>query len=54
MGIVGYGAIGRAIGQRAEALGMRVIAHDAVPQEGLVDFDTISAGERRDYATRAR
>ena len=41
LGIVGYGAIGRAIGQRAEALGMRVIAHDAVPQEGLVDFDTI-------------
>ncbi len=41
MGIVGYGAIGRAIGQRAAALGMRVIAHDAVPQEGVVDFDTI-------------
>jgi glycerate dehydrogenase len=41
MGIVGYGAIGRAIATRAEALGMRVIAHDAVPQEGLVDFDTI-------------
>ena len=41
MGIVGYGAIGRAIGQRALALGMRVIAHDAVPEEGLVDFETI-------------
>jgi glycerate dehydrogenase len=41
MGIVGYGAIGRAIAKRAEALGMRVLAHDAVPQEGLVDFDTI-------------
>ncbi len=41
IGIVGYGAIGRAIGQRAEALGMRVLAHDTVPQEGLVDFDTI-------------
>ncbi len=41
MGIVGYGAIGRAIGQRAEALGMRVIAHDAVAGDGLVDLDTI-------------
>jgi glycerate dehydrogenase len=41
LGIVGYGAIGRAIAKRAEALGMHVIAHDAVAQEGLVDFDTI-------------
>jgi glycerate dehydrogenase len=41
LGIVGYGAIGRAIGQRAEALGMRVIAYDLVAQEGLVDFPTI-------------
>jgi glycerate dehydrogenase len=41
MGIVGYGAIGRAIAKRAEALGMRVIAHDVAPQDGLVDFDTI-------------
>ena len=41
MGIVGYGAIGRSIAKRAEALGMHVIAHDAIPQEGLVDFDTI-------------
>ena len=41
MGIVGYGAIGRAIGKRAEALGIRVLAHDMAPQNGLVDFDTI-------------
>jgi len=41
LGIVGYGAIGRAIGQRAEALGMRVIAYDLMAQEGLVDFPTI-------------
>ncbi len=37
IGIVGYGAIG----QRAEALGMRVIAYDVAPQDGLVDLDTI-------------
>ena len=40
LGIVGYGAIGRAIAKRAEALGMRVIAND-VAGDGLVDFDTI-------------
>jgi glycerate dehydrogenase len=41
MGIVGYGALGRSIGTRAEALGMRVIAHDAFPAEGLVDLATL-------------
>jgi glycerate dehydrogenase len=41
MGIVGYGALGRSIGTRAEALGMRVIAHDVFPAEGLVDLATI-------------
>jgi glycerate dehydrogenase len=41
IGIVGYGAIGRAIAQRAEALGMRVLAHDTAPADGLVDFETI-------------
>ena len=41
MGIVGYGAIGKAIGRRAEALGMKVIGYDTFPQEGLVDFATI-------------
>ena len=41
LGIVGFGAIGKAIGVRAEALGMRVLAFDVAPQEGLVDLDTI-------------
>jgi glycerate dehydrogenase len=41
LGIVGYGALGRSIATRAEALGMKVIAHDAFPAEGLVDFATI-------------
>ena len=41
LGIVGYGALGKSIGKRAEALGMRVIAYDVMPQDGLVDLDTI-------------
>jgi glycerate dehydrogenase len=41
MGIVGYGALGRSIGKRAEALGMRVLAYDAVPSDGLVDLQTL-------------
>jgi glycerate dehydrogenase len=41
MGIVGFGAIGKSIGKRAEALGMKVLGYDVFPQEGLVDFDTI-------------
>ncbi|MEZ0277581.1 D-2-hydroxyacid dehydrogenase [Methyloceanibacter sp.] len=41
LGIVGYGAIGKSIAKRAEALGMKVLPFDVVPQPGLVDFDTI-------------
>ena len=41
MGIVGFGVLGKSIGKRAEALGMKVIGYDAFPQEGLVDFETI-------------
>ena len=41
LGIVGYGALGKSIGKRAEALGMKVLPYDVMPQPGLVDFDTI-------------
>jgi glycerate dehydrogenase len=41
MGIVGYGAIGKEVGKRAQALGMRVLTYDVMPQPGLVDFDTL-------------
>jgi len=41
LGIVGYGALGRAVGGRAEALGMRVLATDTVTFDGMVDLDTI-------------
>jgi glycerate dehydrogenase len=41
LGIVGYGALGKSIGKRAEALGMKVLPFDIFPQPGLVDFDTI-------------
>lgn len=41
LGIVGYGALGKSIGKRAEALGMEILPFDVFPQEGLVDFDTV-------------
>jgi glycerate dehydrogenase len=41
LGIVGYGALGKSIAKRAEALGMRVLPFDIFPQPGLVDFETI-------------
>lgn len=43
IGIVGYGALGRSIAKRAEALGMKVLAYDKNPGEGIVDFETILA-----------
>jgi glycerate dehydrogenase len=41
IGIVGYGAIGKEVGKRAQALGMRVLPYDVIPQPGLVDFETL-------------
>jgi glycerate dehydrogenase len=41
LGIVGYGALGKSIAKRAEALGMKVLPFDVIPQPGLVDFETI-------------
>ncbi|MFY1709576.1 phosphoglycerate dehydrogenase [Tritonibacter scottomollicae] len=46
MGVVGYGAIGQGVGQRARGLGMDVIAHDPYMTEApdgapLVSFDAL-------------
>ena len=41
LGIVGYGALGRALGRRAEALGMNVIASGSRPGDELVPLDEL-------------
>ena len=41
LGVVGFGAIGKAVAKRAECVGMRILPFDVVPQPGLVDFETI-------------
>jgi glycerate dehydrogenase len=41
IGIIGFGALGKSVAKRAEALGMRVLATDIVPQPGLVDLQTV-------------
>ena len=45
MGIIGFGAIGRAVGNIANALGMEVIAYSRTPRDGAeyVDLDTLLA-----------
>jgi glycerate dehydrogenase len=41
LGIVGYGAIGKALARTAEAFGLRVLAYDSFAQPGLVDLETL-------------
>ena len=53
LGIVGYGALGKSIGKRAEALGMKVLPFDVVPQAGPGRFRDDPQGERHHHAARA-
>ena len=41
LGIVGFGALGKAVARRAEGLGMRVLATDVQLAPGLVDLPTV-------------
>jgi glycerate dehydrogenase len=41
LGIIGYGALGKSIETRAEALGMKVLVNDVVPGPKVVDVATI-------------
>lgn len=41
LGIIGYGALGKSIATRAEALGMKLLINDVVPGPDIVDIPTI-------------
>ncbi|MGC9398181.1 MAG: D-2-hydroxyacid dehydrogenase [Anaerolineae bacterium] len=50
LGVIGYGRIGQAVGEKAKALGMEVLAHDPyVEHEDIVEFDVLLAAA--DYVT---
>jgi glycerate dehydrogenase len=41
LGIIGYGALGKSIATRAEALGMKLLINDVIPGPNIVDVPTI-------------
>jgi phosphoglycerate dehydrogenase-like enzyme len=48
MGIVGYGTVGRAVGERARAFGMRVLAVDVLPHVKADHGAHVAGGEGLD------
>lgn len=51
LGIVGYGRIGRRVGQWAKMLGMHVIAYDVIPLEGVEQVELDELLQRSDFIT---
>ncbi len=51
LGIIGYGRIGRKVGQWAKMLGMEVIAYDVIPLAGVEQVDLDELLQRADIIT---